>query len=570
MRLPLLISVLLLAAGICLPAQTFVPVPHEVRYFEGKGLNVSRGVVLLDVMGDFRENVDFLPVKRKGVTMTVDYGEKVSIRHGVRQVSGAYVLQVDAEGITVTGYDERGAFYGLKTLRQLVAMNGDMILPFCKVDDWPEKESRGFTDGMSMRVRTHEAMKSLIELAGRLNMTHFVYAPKDDPYVGSPHWYLSYSQIRADMLEELMDLCERNRMEFTWCIRPDQEFSWTEEDYAFLLGKLEMMHYIGVRSFGIILDDIPYEEGIEEKKTALVERLNRDFAAPKEGVGPLLTSLDGYYAPLEGGNAMKLGIYGVASRGWNMQAYDPMKCLEWAIGETAPAVAGPYMTYALHSEVSRKAFGLDESAHIDLIPMKDYSRQEFETLMAEFKAIENVPSQMAAAPDNMVLDDLEPWLEEFGRLGRRCRMLLESMDLFNEGDIPGFWVRYANNMMSDRDMDAYLAHPSGTERLQPYYERMVRELVDAFYHEHQDKVEYEHIHGEGVDTYIAPLEAGYCHLILDNPQEKEVIVRLSDAEGRYTAEFCIETSYLEFELKADAVKVEVIGDVDILETVFVK
>ena len=149
-------------------------------------------------------------------------------------------------------------------------------------------------------------------------------------------------------------------------------------------------------------------------------------------------------------------------------------------------------------------------------------------------------------------------------------MLLESMDLFNEGDIPGFWVRYANNMMSDRDMDAYLAHPSGTERLQPYYETMVRELVDAFYHEHQDKVEYEHIPGEGVDTYIAPLEAGYCHLILDNPQEKEVIVRLSDAEGRYTAEFCIETSYLEFELKADAVKVEVIGDVDILETVFVK
>ena len=92
-------------------------------------------------------------------------------------------------------------------------------------------------------------------------MSEFVYAPKDDPYVSSPHWYLSYSQVRADMVEELMDACRSHHMEFTWCIRPDLEYSWTEEDYSFLLGKLEMMHYIGVRSFGVLLDDIPYEEG---------------------------------------------------------------------------------------------------------------------------------------------------------------------------------------------------------------------------------------------------------------------------------------------------------------------
>ena len=559
-----------LASCLSLSAQSFIPVPHSVQYFEGKGLDISKGVALLDVTGSFTNDVDFLPLTTKGTSMEIDYGYKVALANGVKPVSGSYKIEINQDGIKVTGYDERGAFYGLRTLRQIVEFFGTGTLPFCMVTDWPDNPRRGFTDGRSMGNRTHESMMSLVGLAGSLNMTEFVYAPTDDPYVGSPDWRLSYSQVRADMVEELMEECRKHRMDFTWCIRPDAGFSWTEEDYTFLLGKLEMMYYIGVRSFGVLLDDIPYEEGIEEKKAALLERLDRDFIAPKKDVRPLLASLDGYYAPLEGGQAMKLGIYGLASRGWNSEVYDPVKCLRWAVEEIAPAVADTYMTFALHSSVAETAFGMAESGHLEFIGLEGYSRESYDELMDEFIAIENTPAAIAGTPDNMIYEDLKPWLEEFGKLGKRCRMLLESMDLFNKEDIPGFWVRYANNLMSERDMNIYMAHPSGTERLQPYYEKMVADLVDAFYHTHKDKVEYEHIPGEGIDTYLAPQEAAYCHLILDNPQEKEVIVRLSDSEDKYTAEFCIETSYLEFELKGDAVKVEVIGNVDILETVFVK
>lgn len=569
MRRFLFIFIFFMTSGLPLPAQSFLPVPHSVQYLEGKGLDVSKGVILFDVMGSFGSEIDFLPLKNKGTSLEIDYGNMVAMADGVKPVSGSYKLEISAEGIKVTGFDERGAFYGIRTLRQYVEFFGTGILPFCTVTDWPDNEFRGFTDGRSIGNRTHESMMSLIELAGSLNMSEFVYAPADDPYVGSPYWHLSYSQVRADMVEELMEACRSHHMEFTWCIRPDAEFSWTEEDYAFLLGKLEMMHYIGVRSFGVLLDDMPYEEGIEDRKAELIERLNKDFVAPKKDMKPLLTSLDGYYAPLEGGQAMKLGIYGLASRGWNADAHDPLKCLRWAVNEVAPAVADPYMTFALHSPVA-DAFGLEESGHMDFIGLSGYSREAYDELMEEFVAVENAPSVIAGTEGNLIYEDLKPWLEEFGKLGRRCRMLLESIDLFNEGDIPGFWVRYANNMMSERDMNAYMAHSSGTARLQPYYEKMVTALVDAFYHTRQDKVGYEHIPGEGTETYLAPQEAGYCHLILDNPQEREVIVRLSDEAGNYTAEFCIETSYLEFELKGDAVKVEVIGDVDILETVFVK
>jgi hypothetical protein len=99
---------------------------------------------------------------------------------------------------------------------------------------------------------------------------------------------------------------------------------------------------------------------------------------------------------------------------------------------------------------------------------------------------------------------------------------------------------------------------------------MMKELADAFDASYKDQVEYTLIPGEGIQTYIAPDEASVCHLVLDNPHRSEVIVRLSDAYGMFTAEFCIVDSYLEFEMKGDAVKVEVIGDVPVFETVFVK
>ena len=136
--------------------------------------------------------------------------------------------------------------------------------------------------------------------------------------------------------------------------------------------------------------------------------------------------------------------------------------------------------------------------------------------------------------------------------------------------MPGFWATYAADLMSDKDIQAYMAHPSGTAVLQPFYERMMKELAEAFDQAYKGKVGYTHIPGEGIQTYIAPDEASVCHLVLDNPEGREVIVRLSDAKGQFTAEFCIEQSYFEFEMKEDAVKVEVLGDVRVFETVFVK
>ena len=213
---------------------------------------------------------------------------------------------------------------------------------------------------------------------------------------------------------------------------------------------------------------------------------------------------------------------------------------------------------------------MEESADVRLIGIKGYAADAYDRLMERFSAMEKVPSDIESASDQAFYEDLKPWIVEFGKLGTRCRKVLECIRYFNEGDIPGFWSTYASNLMSDDDRKSFEAHPSGTARLQPYYERMMKELADAFDASYKDQVEYTLIPGDGIQTYLAPDEASVCHLVLDNPRRRDVIVRLSDAKGMFTAEFCIKDSYLEFEMKGDAVKVEVIGDVPIFETVFVK
>jgi len=55
-----------------------------------------------------------------------------------------YRLTVTADGITVTGFGERGLLYGVLTLTQLAVWeNGKLELPAMEILDWPENPYRG-------------------------------------------------------------------------------------------------------------------------------------------------------------------------------------------------------------------------------------------------------------------------------------------------------------------------------------------------------------------------------------------------------------------------------------------
>jgi hypothetical protein len=57
-----------------------------------------------------------------------------------------YVLQVSPHVVLVAGSDDRGAFYGLQSLRQLAAReNGQLQFRGVRIRDWPDKPFRGVT-----------------------------------------------------------------------------------------------------------------------------------------------------------------------------------------------------------------------------------------------------------------------------------------------------------------------------------------------------------------------------------------------------------------------------------------
>ena len=96
------------------------PMPHRMTVDRANVWNVSEGFALKDKQNKFANAFGFTTLDKKGVKLNVDFGGKAAAKAGVKEVSGAYMLRIDKKGVTIVGYDERGAFYGIQTLRQLL------------------------------------------------------------------------------------------------------------------------------------------------------------------------------------------------------------------------------------------------------------------------------------------------------------------------------------------------------------------------------------------------------------------------------------------------------------------
>ena len=225
-------------------------------------VSFQRGFNVKDKKGKFAHALEFLKTAKDGIKLTIDINAKKAEKNGVKPVSGAYTLTIDADQINITGYDERGAFYGIQTLRQLM-LNPDGTekkgLPVLKITDWPDLPNRGVVEGFYGTPWSHQVRLSLIDFWGKNKMNTYLYGPKDDPYHSSPNWRLPYPEDEAQQISELIEACKRNYVDFVWAIHPGKDIKWNEEDYNNLVHKFNLMYDLGVRSFAIFFDDIEGE-----------------------------------------------------------------------------------------------------------------------------------------------------------------------------------------------------------------------------------------------------------------------------------------------------------------------
>ena len=266
------------------------PVPQQMEIRDGKVLNIGRGLRVEDVKGKFKDDIGFIKFRYAGIDCIIDYGKKMVKKHGVKPVSGAYTLEINLDGVTIYGYDERGAYYGLQTLRQILESpeGADEKLPYMKINDWPDLKYRGVVEGFYGEPWSHKVRLSLIDFYGRNKMNCYLYGPKDDTYHSSPDWRLPYPGPESENIRELVEACKKNRVDFIWAIHPGKDIKWNEEDYRNLVNKFEMMYYLGVRSFALFFDDISGEGTNPVKQTELINRLVKDFVKKRKDVTNLI------------------------------------------------------------------------------------------------------------------------------------------------------------------------------------------------------------------------------------------------------------------------------------------
>ncbi|TZF82233.1 family 20 glycosylhydrolase [Pedobacter sp. BS3] len=93
-----------------------------------------------------------------------------------------YRLSVNGSGIHITGKTERGIFYGLQTLAQLLAENaGNQALPFVEIEDYPRFAYRGLHLDVGRHYFPVSFLKTYIDLLAQYKLNTF-------------HWHLTEDQ----------------------------------------------------------------------------------------------------------------------------------------------------------------------------------------------------------------------------------------------------------------------------------------------------------------------------------------------------------------------------------------
>ncbi|MGL4851163.1 MAG: beta-N-acetylglucosaminidase domain-containing protein [Phocaeicola sp.] len=286
-------------------SQNLSPKPQSLSY-GNESLSLASGVAIKSGktpdLASLNALNSFLKESTHGVALYVgNYKEShmKSVTKGVKipPKSGAYYLQVSPKQIVVMGYDARGTYYGIQTLKQLICNNE---LKELIINDYPDTQFRGVVEGFYGYPWSHEKRLELIEFLGRYKMDTYIYGPKDDPYHSSLSnptfskydvkggWRLPYPAEEAAKIKELVEASKEHKVDFVWAIHPGQDIQWNDDDFKNIVAKFEMMYEIGVRSFAVFFDDISGEGTDATKQAALLNRLNKEFINRKSDVTPLI------------------------------------------------------------------------------------------------------------------------------------------------------------------------------------------------------------------------------------------------------------------------------------------
>ncbi len=225
-----------------------------------------------------------------------------------------HVVKVFDNGdIVILGKDTDAAFYGLATLDQMLEQNENGKLKVSTIEDYSFQKYRGCVEGYYGYPWSVEGTLDWFDFAKRYKMNIFLYGPKTDPYhLGK--WDEDYptqvtaeeSKIGIRTQEEMTLFAEKAaecNVDFVWVAHPAMKKpidftneSTVDEGVDRLMVKFDHMYQMGVRQFGVFVDDIDpnvinpmttkemQAYMIDQVQNRLYETYNKEDTAPEDMV----------------------------------------------------------------------------------------------------------------------------------------------------------------------------------------------------------------------------------------------------------------------------------------------
>ncbi len=148
-------------------------------------------------------------------------------------------------------------------------------------------EQAGVVEGFYGPPWSHADRLDVLRFMGRVGLTHYYYAPKEDPFHLS-RWREPYPLDTYTELGELVTVARDAGVTFVYAISPGGSIVYADSaDYRQLLHKLDRVAELGVTDFALFLDDVPPQlqhpadraafRSLAEAHAALTERLYRDL-----------------------------------------------------------------------------------------------------------------------------------------------------------------------------------------------------------------------------------------------------------------------------------------------------
>lgn len=223
-----------------------------------------------------------------------------------------HVLKVFEDGdIVILGKDTDAAFYALATLEQMFAQSESGTLKVSTFEDYAFQKYRGAVEGYYGYPWSVEGTLDWMEFAKRYKMNMFLYGPKSDPYhLGK--WDEEYPEevseedskngVRTkDEMRQYAEAAAASKVSFVWVAHPAMQkpIDFTneetiEEGLVRLMDKFSHMYDLGVRQFGIFVDDISESVAaqtadmqvymLNEIQNRLYEKYNGEGQSPEDQV----------------------------------------------------------------------------------------------------------------------------------------------------------------------------------------------------------------------------------------------------------------------------------------------